>query len=317
MVLSTVRLLCKHHYHPFPELFHFPHLKCCPLQHESPTPFPQPPGTTLLLSVSLKSTILSILCIYWFLHIVYTYTKCMYILFIYLSTEGHLSCFYLLATINKAATNIGIQISLWILAFSLFGYLSRSGIARLWGNNPMFCFEETSFIFRSWYTILHSHQQCTGVLISLHPHQYLKKIFFVIAIPMGKGLVWFQGFPGSLVGNESSCNGGDLDSIPGLGRSPAERLGYPLQYSWASLLAHTVKNPPAMRRPGFHPWAGKIPWRRAWQPTPVFLPGESQGLRSLVGYSWRGHKESEHNWATKHSDFNLHFPNNVELMMAS
>ena len=188
MVLSTVRLLCKHHYHPFPELFHFPHLKCCPLQHESPTPFPQPPGTTLLLSVSLKSTILSILCIYWFLHIVYTYTKCMYILFIYLSTEGHLSCFYLLATINKAATNIGIQISLWILAFSLFGYLSRSGIARLWGNNPMFCFEETSLIFRSWYTILHSHQQCTGVLISLHPHQYLKKIFFCNSHPNGKGI---------------------------------------------------------------------------------------------------------------------------------
>ena len=33
-----------------------------------------------------------------------------------------------------------------------------------------------------------------------------------------------------------------------------------------------------------HPWVGKIPWRRAWQPTPVFLPGESHGLRNLVGY---------------------------------
>ena len=36
-----------------------------------------------------------------------------------------------------------------------------------------------------------------------------------------------------------------------------------------------VKNLPAMQRPGFDPWVGKIPWRRAWQPTPVFLPGES------------------------------------------
>ena len=36
---------------------------------------------------------------------------------------------------------------------------------------------------------------------------------------------------------------------------------------------------------GFHPWVGKTPWRRAWQPTPVFLPGESHGQRSLVGYS--------------------------------
>ena len=36
------------------------------------------------------------------------------------------------------------------------------------------------------------------------------------------GLVWFQGFPGSSVGKESACNAGDLDSVPGLGRSPAE-----------------------------------------------------------------------------------------------
>ena len=39
------------------------------------------------------------------------------------------------------------------------------------------------------------------------------------------------------------------------------------------------------RRCGFIPWVGKIPWRRAWQPTPVFLPGGSHGQRSLVGYS--------------------------------
>ena len=47
------------------------------------------------------------------------------------------------------------------------------------------------------------------------------------------------------------------------------------------------------RRPGFDSWVGKIPWRRKWQPTPVFLPGESQGQRSLVGYSPPGHKESD------------------------
>ena len=39
------------------------------------------------------------------------------------------------------------------------------------------------------------------------------------------------------------------------------------------------------RRWGFDPWVGKIPWRREWQPTPVLLPGESHGQRSLVGYS--------------------------------
>ena len=44
-------------------------------------------------------------------------------------------------------------------------------------------------------------------------------------------------------------------------------------------------------RPGFDPWVGKIPWRRKWQPTPVFLPGESHGQRSLEGYSPRRCKE--------------------------
>ena len=47
------------------------------------------------------------------------------------------------------------------------------------------------------------------------------------------------------------------------------------------------------RRPGFNSWVGKIPWRRKWQPTPVFLPGKPHGQRSLVGYSPWGHKESD------------------------
>ena len=51
-------------------------------------------------------------------------------------------------------------------------------------------------------------------------------------------------------------------------------------------------------RLGFYPWVGKIPWRRKWQPTPIFLPGESHGQRSLVAYSPRGHKESDMTEAT-------------------
>ena len=53
-----------------------------------------------------------------------------------------------------------------------------------------------------------------------------------------------------------------------------------------------VKNLPACRRPKFNPWF-RIPWRREWLPTPVFFPGESYGLRSLVGYSPWGCKELE------------------------
>ena len=47
------------------------------------------------------------------------------------------------------------------------------------------------------------------------------------------------------------------------------------------------------KRCGLDPWIKKIPWRRAWQPTPVLLPGKSHGQRSLVGYSPRGHKGSD------------------------
>ena len=51
----------------------------------------------------------------------------------------------------------------------------------------------------------------------------------------------------------------------------------------ASLVAQSVKNLPQCRRPGFNSWVGKILWRRAWQPIPVFLPGEFNGQRSLAG----------------------------------
>ena len=53
------------------------------------------------------------------------------------------------------------------------------------------------------------------------------------------------------------------------------------------------------RRHGFYPWVGKIPWRRKWQPTIVFLPGKSHGQRSLAGYSPWGHKRVEHDLAAK------------------
>ena len=59
-------------------------------------------------------------------------------------------------------------------------------------------------------------------------------------------------------------------------------------------MAQVVKNLPANSlRHGFDPWDGKIPWRREWQPTLVFLPGKSHGWRSLVGYSPQGRKESD------------------------
>ena len=57
----------------------------------------------------------------------------------------------------------------------------------------------------------------------------------------------FSGSPYGSAGKECACNAGDVGSIPGFGRSPVEGKGYPLQYSWASLVAQLVKNLPAIR----------------------------------------------------------------------
>ena len=59
--------------------------------------------------------------------------------------------------------------------------------------------------------------------------------------------VYTLDFPGSSPGKESICNAGDLWLIPGSGKSPGEEIGYPLQYTWASLMAQLVKNPSAMQ----------------------------------------------------------------------
>ena len=65
-----------------------------------------------------------------------------------------------------------------------------------------------------------------------------------------------SGFPDSSAGKESACNAGDPSSIPGSERSIGEKIGYPLQYSWASLMAQLVKNLPAMPET----WVRSLGW---------------------------------------------------------
>ena len=81
-------------------------------------------------------------------------------------------------------------------------------------------------------------------------------------------MLW--GFPGSSASKEFICSAGDPDLIPGLERSPGEGIGYSLQYSWASLVAQLVKNPPAM----WEAWVRSLGWEDLWRremvPTPVF-----------------------------------------------
>ena len=92
-----------------------------------------------------------------------------------------------------------------------------------------------------------------------------------------------MGFPDILVGKESTCNAGDPSSIPGLGRSSGEGIGYLFQYSWASLVAQLVKNPPAMQET----WVGKTPGQRK------VYPLQYSGLENSMGCIVHGVAKSQ------------------------
>ena len=100
----------------------------------------------------------------------------------------------------------------------------------------------------------------------------------------------FLGFPCGSTGKEPTCNAEDLGLLPGLRRCAGEGIGYPLQYSWAFLVAHLVKNPPEM----WETWILSLAWEDLLEKerllTPVFWPGEFHGLYM---YSSWGCKESD------------------------
>ena len=79
---------------------------------------------------------------------------------------------------------------------------------------------------------------------------------FVAKLTYSSIFLYILGFTDSSVGKESTCNAGDPGSTPGSGGSRGEGIGYPLQYSWAFLLAQLVKNPPAMQ----DTWIQSLDW---------------------------------------------------------
>ena len=92
-----------------------------------------------------------------------------------------------------------------------------------------------------------------------------------------------KGCPDSSVGKESTCNAGDPSLIPGSGRSLGEGIGYPLQYSWLSLVAQLVKNLPVM----WETWVRSLGWEDLLEEEMAthfrFSPGKFQGQRQSMG----------------------------------
>ena len=84
-----------------------------------------------------------------------------------------------------------------------------------------------------------------------------------------------------------------------------------LDFSQSFLVAHTVKNLPTVQEMQFDPWVRKITWRREWQSTPVILPGEFRGQRSLAGYSPWGHKQSDMTESHTHTHTHTHTHNEM------
>ena len=118
------------------------------------------------------------------------------------------------------------------------------------------------------------------VLMPLYSNAHPTNAEFLHLLPLLPLLIFYfglalsLGLPGNSSGNESSWNGREPGSIPGLRRSSGGGHDNPLQYFWVSLVARMVKKPPTMGN-GCDLWVGKIIWRRTWQPIPVFLPRES------------------------------------------
>ena len=142
-------------------------------------------------------------------------------------------------------------------------------LAHIWilfmGHSAFSCSRDELLDYYHWGTLptpvyqQHRFQASHAWDPRFNPQHLQLELSFLrgITLVLTKNGPWFWGLPWWLSGKESSC----------LSRRH--------------------------RRLGFDPWVGKISWRREWQPTPIFLPGDSPGQRSLAGYSPWGHKDSD------------------------
>ena len=116
-----------------------------------------------------------------------------------------------------------------------------------------------------------------------HPGLIISEMLLALQVTLFLSVYYILSDPDSSVGKKSACNAGDPGSIPGSGRSTGEGIDYPLQYSWASLVAQLVKNPPAM----WETWVRSLGWE---DPLEKGMATHSSIL------AWRIPWTEEHGW---------------------
>ena len=117
----------------------------------------------------------------------------------------------------------------------------------------------TVVILKAWFSHQHRLETCWNCKFLGHGPAFC--VFTDSSVILRHTQIWepllcCMGFPGSSAVEENACVAGGLGSIPGSGKSPREGSGYPLQYSWASLVTQRVKNPPAV----WETWVWSLGW---------------------------------------------------------